>query len=52
MTYILNEDTQPEIRAIGHHTQLANTIFDKKNDLAAGVCFSLYIIYSSLPSVE
>ena len=45
-TYILDEDTQPVIRAIGvSHTHLANMSFDKIFDLTAGIYFHFYDIY-------
>ena len=55
-TTILNEDTQPVIRAIGeYHTQLAKMSFDEIFDLTAGVYFNfynipgiIYLIYTSI----
>ena len=44
-TYILNEDTQPVIRAMeSYRTQLAKMSFDKIFHLTAGVYFYFIII--------
>ena len=52
-TYILNEDTQPVIRAIGvSHTQVAKMSFDKIFDLTQlEYFFSFFIIYHTGPCV-
>ena len=44
-TYILNEDTQPVIRAIGVSHTVAKMSFDKTFDLTAGVYFNFHDIY-------